>query len=426
MSLFKRLFGNEPEPEGEAHGLPEPTEEQHLTAIGPDELAKLESSAARSLSLPVSEKASAMASELMPLAANAAQAAQEYSMAIVKFPEGVTWADLCVRKSDGWNLLSNFKNGHFNDMAGIKQAGLQPVAIANLALQGAAVVVGQAYMTQINDKLEGIQSGIEEIQRAMDRERDANLKSAYDALARHALKFEEYGASPEKRQVALQAIEDATNEATKAWNYQLNAIRDLAANLKGKKRLKTAEIEAETRKLASMESRATAAFQLVLAALQLGMRLESDYTAKRIETDRRIAAQMADEYRVARGDAQQQLSRKIAKTRGALILLADKADDGYERANPAKDALHAVTSNASRLNPARMRQKAEDALREKKALLQDRVSTENGVSALEDSYESELDDLDFAFNQADAVVIENNKIKLISTKKAASDSEPEE
>ena len=100
---------------------------------------------------------------LVPLVTNVGQTVSTLDMAIVKFPESVGWADLCVRHKDGWNLLSNFKGGRFNEMAGIKRAGLQPAAVANLALQGAAVAVGQAYMTQINDKLESIDAGISEI-----------------------------------------------------------------------------------------------------------------------------------------------------------------------------------------------------------------------------------------------------------------------
>ena len=111
----------------------------------------------------------------------------------MKFPEGVTWADLCVRQSDGWNLLSSFnkETGKFNKMAGIKQAGLQPQAVANIALQSAAVAVGMAYMNEINDKLEGLQEGIEEIQRVMERQRDARLKAGYDALYRLSLNLGE-------------------------------------------------------------------------------------------------------------------------------------------------------------------------------------------------------------------------------------------
>lgn len=61
-----------------------------------------------SVTLSTTAAAGAAVDSLIPLATNAGQAAQEYGMAIVKFLDGVGWADLCVRKSDGRNLLSSF------------------------------------------------------------------------------------------------------------------------------------------------------------------------------------------------------------------------------------------------------------------------------------------------------------------------------
>lgn len=122
----------------------------------------------------------------MPVASNAAQAAGEYGMAIVRFPEGVGWADLCNRHSgveDGWKLLSNIKDGEFNELAAIRQAGLTPVGVANIALWVGAAAVGMAYMNQINSQLKALQEGVGEISRTLDLERQAKLKTAFDSLA---------------------------------------------------------------------------------------------------------------------------------------------------------------------------------------------------------------------------------------------------
>jgi hypothetical protein len=55
------------------------------------------------------------------------------------------------------------KDGYQGQIAA-RQAKLQPAAVANLVLQGAALAVGQAYMTEINDQLGEIQEGIAAIQ----------------------------------------------------------------------------------------------------------------------------------------------------------------------------------------------------------------------------------------------------------------------
>ena len=422
MSLFKHLFGpDEPEEAPNGKLAIEPAQDQSLAPMAPDELATIKSSS-RSVTLPAGERVAAAVDALIPVAANAAQAANEFGMAVVKFPEGVGWADLCARKApewDGWKLLSSFdKDGKFNEMAGIRQAGLQPAAVANLALQSAAVAVGMAYMNQINDKLDGLQSGIEAIQRDMERERDAGLKAAYGALARLALKYEEYGANAEKRQVGLQIIEDATREATKAWNYQLDRIKDFAAEVQGKKRLSAEKIVEEAERVSSMEARAAVAFQLVVMAQQIGMRFEGDYTEKRIETDAQITERMAEAFSSVRGDARLKLSAKISKVGGKPLALAERQADDYVAGNAVLDILHEAGENANRLNPVRMRSKAKADISEKRAKLQDTVSTKNAVSEIAERNKEELEALRFAFNEADTLVIKPGNVILFKREEA--------
>lgn len=424
MSFFKHLFGSD-EPEGDPveETSIAPTQEQSIAAMTPDGLLLLKSSSCRSITLPAVKEAAVMADALIPVVANAAQAANEFGMAVVKFPEGVGWADLCVRHADGWNLLANIKDGKFNEMAAIKQAGLQPAAVANLALQGAAVAVGMAYMNQINAKLDGLQLGIEAIQRDMERERDAELKAAYDALMRLTLKYEEFGASPEKRVVGLQIIENATHEATKAWNYQLDCIRDFSDELRGKKRLSEDKISEAVERLSLMEARAATAFQLVIVAQQIGMRFENDYTYKRIDTDREIIHKMAHSFSSVRGDAHLKLSIKISKVGGKPLAVADLEENGFKASNAALCVLHGAAANVNRLNPVRMRNKAKVDVAEKRARLQDVVSTENVVCEIASMNDEQLEELRFAFNEADSMAISNDGITLF---KSASEESAEE
>ena len=73
---------------------------------------------------------------LIPMAAKAADAAAQWDHAIVRFPEGAGWNDLLNRKTPGWEewkQLGVLKDGKFQPQAAIRQAKLQPVAVANLA-----------------------------------------------------------------------------------------------------------------------------------------------------------------------------------------------------------------------------------------------------------------------------------------------------
>lgn len=424
MSFWSKLFRNGDDHDGEgAENESAATNDVQLAPLKPVELAALESSSVRSIEIPANRAAAVAADMLIPAGAAAAQAAGELGMAVVKFPEGVGWADLCVRKSDGWNLLANFKGGKFNDMAGIKQAGLQPAAAANLALQGAAVAVGMAYMNEINDKLEGLQSGIDEIQRDMERERDAELRSAFDGLARLALKFEEYGSSPEKRQAGQQIIERALNEADKAWDYQMTCIRDHAAHVRREKKLSPEEIAEESRLLGTIEGRAAVAFQLTATALQMGMRFDGDFTGRRLAADREIADRKAGQFATAHGDAQLAINEKVTKVGGAPLAIADESGDAYEGQNIVLGALVAAGRTIGRVNPIRMREKAKVNIAEKQAKLLSEAQTPNCIQPINEQFESDLDDLDFAFNEADTLVFEDGTVRLLKTADSIAENE---
>ncbi len=411
MSLRDWLFGTGEDPQGR------PTEEA-LAPLDSAELARIKAASARSVAFSSGERLGAAVDQLIPLGAAWGQAAATRGLAVVKFPEGVTWADLCVRQSDGWNLLSSFNKdtGKFNEMAGIRQAGLQPQAVANIALQTAAVAVGMAYMNEINDKLEGLQEGIEEIQRVMERQRDAKLKAGYDALYRLSLNLEESATTEGKFTVGLQAIEDATRAAEEAWNYQLSEIQDLTEELARKKKLGEKEIAAEIALLQEKERRATLAFQLMLIAQQVGMRFESDYTAARIAKNRKIVMKCLGEHAQRREEFRRVLGKKVSKLGGPVLKIADAAEDeGYEAENVLMGVLHEMGRQAARRSPVEMRRKAKNTDRARKALIMDSLDTGNAVRQLAENYEEELEELDFAFNRADTVVIEGGQVRLFAT-----------
>lgn len=390
--------------------------EASLSTASRGEIVAARAGAARSSVLDTGSRLVARADALIPVGVTAAQAATEHGMAVVKFPEGVSWSDLCVRHSDGWNLLSSFgSDGGFNPMAGIKQAGLQPAAVANLALQGGALVVGQAYMAQISSQLEGIQDGIDEIQRQMGWDRDASLKAGYDKLLRLAAGLEEYASSPEKYTVGLQIIEDAMTEADKALNYQISAIRKKGEDLAAKKRLDEGKIKAACEDLAPLEERAAVAFRLFALAQEVAMAFENDYSSQRIERMRARVEAKASEYAAARGGVHNALSTSVSKLKGAPLKLAERTEDDFIAENLMQGLIHETGANLQRVAPKRMRQAARDNLASRRGILQDRLESENRVNAIMRECEEHLDELDFAFNQADTMIIDGDRIELIES-----------
>lgn len=367
-----------------------------------------------SVSLGMGSRLMARADALIPVGASASQAATEYGMAVVKFPEGVGWSDLCVRHSDGWNLLSSINpDGGLNPLAGIKQAGLQPVAVANLALQGGALLVGQAYMTQISNQLEGIQGGIDEIQRQMGWDRDASLKAGYDKLLRLASGMEEYAASSEKYTVGLQIIEDAMTEADKALNYQISAIRKKGEDLAAKKKLDEGKIRAACEELVPLEERAAVAFRLFTLAQEVAMAFDNDYSSQRIKRVRACVEAKASEYAAARGGVHNALSISVARLKGSPLKLAEHVEDDFIAENLMQGLIHEAGASLQRVSPKRMRQAAKDDLANRQGILQDRLESENRVNAILREREEYLDELDFSFNQADTMIIDGGRLELI-------------
>lgn len=154
----------------------------------------------------------------------------------------------------------------------------------------------------------------------------------------------------------------------------------------------------------------------MLIAQQVGMRFESDYTAARIKKNKKIVEKCLGEHAQRREEYRRMLGKKVSKLGGPVLKLADAAkDEGYEAANVIIGVLHEVSRQTARLNPVEMRKKAKEANRMHKALIMDSLDTGNAVRQLAENYEDELDELDFAFNQADTVVIEDGQVRLFVT-----------
>ncbi len=189
-------------------------------------------------------------------------------------------------------------------------------------------------------------------------------------------------------------------------------MKDFSAEVRARKRLSAEKIAEEAEKLSAMETRAAVAFQLFVMAQQIGMRFEGDYTRQRIETDGQITRRMADGFSSVRGEARLALSEKISKVGGKPLAIAERSEDDCEVENVVLGLLREAGKNVNRLNPMRMRAKAKADISEKRAKLQDVVSNENVVREIADRNEEELETINFAFNEADTIVIGPDNVTI--------------
>lgn len=201
-------------------------------------------------------------------------------------------------------------------------------------------------------------------------------------------------------------------------NYQLDCIKDFAAEVQGKKRLSAKKNVKEAERLSSMGARAAVAFRLVIVAQQVGTRFEGDYTEKRIATNVQTTKRMAEVLSSVHGDARLKLSAKILRVGGKPLALTERRADDYVARKAVLDILHEAGENANRFNPVRMRSKAKADISEKRAKLQNAVPTENTVSEIAERNEEDLKTLRFAFNEANTLVVKSGKYVLFKREEA--------
>lgn len=359
---------------------------------------------------------------LIPLAGNVAEAAAQYDHAIVKFPEGIGWNDLLNRKTPGWEQFKQCggfgKNGKFNPQAAIRQVKVSPVAVANIALQAAAVAVGQAYMTEISERLSGIEEGVSKIQREMKRERDSKIEASFLMLKDYIEHYAEYSELPEKNQAVQNALEGIKRDALAAWSFQIQSLNDLGLQVRKAGKLDGAGARNFLSVLESCDNSAAAVYTVLLMENQAELQYSGTFGPDKLKDSEHRAIAYFEEYDKARSGVQEALRRKIGALKGKPFVAPKLEDDGYEAKNPVAGAIHSAGRNAGRFLPPTMRAEAKRALSAQKRGLSAAASTDGPLAELTEKRRVELKRQNEIFNEATAIVIDDKKIRLLIPKDA--------
>lgn len=164
-----------------------------------------------------------------------------------------------------------------------------------------------------------------------------------------------------------------------------------------------------------MEERAAVAFRLFALAQEVAMAFDNDYSSQRIERVRSRVEGKASEYAAARGGVHNALSTSVAKLKGSPLKLADRVESDFVAQDLVRELMHQAGANLQRVAPKRMRRAAKEDLANRRGILQDRLESENRVAAIMQEREGHLDKLDFAFNHADTMIIDGDRIELIES-----------
>lgn len=353
---------------------------------------------------------------MIPAAGAAIDAANQFGHAIIQFPEGAKWADLINRKTPGWEgfkQLGILKDGKFQPQAAIKQAKLQPAAIGNLALQGAAMAVGQMYMVEINKQLEEVTSGIAAMQEEMRLERESNIEACMEMLKEYSEGYLTISNDPIEHQAVRNQIEAIRREAKEAWLFQMKHLQSLEKTLRKSGKLQDDQLKLRMREFMQQDKAAHDAFVFLMAAEQVKMQYSQNFTASQIERERKAICGCLSKYTTLREEIQEHLISKVNKLQGKplAIPIADNAQD--VPANPVERIGRIIGNNAPRIFIPNMIEEAKRQRAEKKAKYEDYIRRDNPIIDIANIHLGNLDDLNFIYNRANALLINKSGIHYI-------------
>lgn len=177
--------------------------------------------------------------------------------------------------------------------------------------------------------------------------------------------------------------------------------------------MKEGQLRENIKAFRAREREADAAFRVLIAAEQASMQYDKDFSAKRIEHERKRISDCLEDYSKARDGVQAALSEGIEKMRGNLLDLPNAEEDGYESEHLLMDVAHAVRANAPRFWLPAMRKEALDQLEAKKERYTNEAMVDNPLEDIGDARIDALDRADFMFNKANVIKVSDEGMVLL-------------
>ncbi len=205
------------------------------------------------------------ADAFLGLASNVIDVAEGKHLYKVEVPEGYSLKDLVASKKDpeAVRALVRDPKRHLNGDVSLKATGISPAQIASVGLAAAAMVVGQAYMTEISDSLQRIDAKLESITSMIVGDQKAKVKNALDIAKTYATLHDNYLQKPaEARQAARNEIEGRYNDVGQVIDW----ITEQLAGVEGKAK-DAAEREKDLEPLLKEIQSYEAQFSMCLQAL---------------------------------------------------------------------------------------------------------------------------------------------------------------
>ncbi len=172
---------------------------------------------------------------VLGMASNVLDAAERTNLYKVEVPDGYKLRDLIdSSRNDGTvRALVRDTNGKLNGDVSLRLNGISPAQVASVGLSAAAMVVGQAYMTEISDTLHSIDSKLDSVMAMIAGEQKAKVKNAIDIAKTYMQLFEDYQGKPsEALQAARIEIESRYNDIGEVIDWITEQLADIERRAK--------------------------------------------------------------------------------------------------------------------------------------------------------------------------------------------------
>lgn len=172
---------------------------------------------------------------VLGIASNVLDAVEGANLYKVEVPDGYTLQDLIKSSKDDGSLRALVKdaNGKLNGDVSLRLNGISTAQVASVGLSAAAMVVGQAYMTEISDTLHSIDSKLDSVMAMIAGEQKAKVKNAIDIAKTYMQLFADYQGKPsEALQAARIEIESRYNDIGEVIDWITEQLADIERRAK--------------------------------------------------------------------------------------------------------------------------------------------------------------------------------------------------
>lgn len=263
------------------------------------------------------------ADAVLGLASSALELVEGKNLYKVTVPDGYDLNDLVrsAKDPDSFRALVKNSQGKLNGDVSLKLNGISPTQIASVGLAAAAMIVGQAYMTEISNSLSSIDSKLDTVVSMIEDSQLARVKNAVSIARRYANAHEDYlSRPPEALQAARNEIESRYNDMGEVVDWitdRLSSVEKQAVEAKATED----EVNELLRELRSLEDQFSLCLQALSALAMTRMQYDGRLDEKSALVEKHYIEEKTRDFSAKHVRVAGLIELKIGALKGAPVAL---------------------------------------------------------------------------------------------------------